>query len=263
MVSVIVREGQFRQIDEGLTFHVAERAPGGRLKGVLILDGRDEKETLTYLAQDGLVSSVGGKTFLILENGEIQRLNRQSQQISVIKYQSYAYDLSGLSSAQKSHIVSQSEIPTSQLFSPDVDAKLYRSFPERYRAEFHRRFSIGLWPIVVGMVVLVFVGNPNSSRQGQGIAVVSAASLVVVLRTISIVSETAMRKTPSAAIIVWGIPLLTLAICLYFLATDRSPMPKQVQARIALTLDGIRIGIVDFIGKLGKGQRTILKRDVS
>ncbi len=240
LVSLVVREGQFRQIEKGLTFHIAERAPGGRLKGVLILDGRDQKETLTYLAQEGAVTSINKKTFLVLQNGEIQRLNRQSQQISVIKYQSYAYDLSGFSGAAKSGVVSQSEIPTGQLFKPDVNSKFYQSAPERYRAEFHRRFSSGIWPVVAGLIVLVFVGNPNSSRQGQGVAIASAAAMVIALRTVSIVSESAMREAPSAAILVWGIPILAIMVALYFLITDRSPLPKQVQAKIVTLLEQLR-----------------------
>jgi len=249
LVSVIVREGQFREIGEGLTFHVAERAPGGRLKGILILDGRDAKETLTYLAQDGVVSTVGEKTFLILENGEIQRLNTETESISVIKYQSYAYDLSGLSGEKTSGIVSQSEIPTSQLFRPDTNAKLYKAFPERYRAEFHKRLATGLYPIVVGLIVLVFVGNPNSSRQGQGLAIGAAAILVVVLRAAAIVSEGALRSTLSAAFFVWGIPLLAILIASIFLATDRSPLPKQAQAKLVAMLDRLKQRLVLIIQK--------------
>lgn len=249
LVSVIVREGQFREIGEGLTFHVAERAPGGRLKGILILDARDAKETLTYLAQDGVISTVGEKTFLILENGEIQRLNTETESISVIKYQSYAYDLSGLSGNRTSGVVSQSEIPTSQLFRPDTNAKLYKAFPERYRAEFHKRMATGLYPIVVGLLVLVFVGNPNSSRQGQGIAIGATAALVVVLRAAAIVAEGALRSTLSAAVLVWGIPLLTILIASIFLATDRSPLPKQAQAKLVAVFDRLKQRLVMIVQK--------------
>ena len=251
LVSVIVREGQFQDIDGGLTFHVAERAPGGRLKGVFILDGRDPKETLTYLAQDGVVSTVGEKTFLILENGEIQRLNMETQSISVIKYQSYAYDLSGFSGSQTYGIVSQSEIPTKQLFFPDKTASYWKSFPERYRSEFHKRLSTGLWPVVVVLIVLVFVGNPNSSRQGQGIAVASAAALVVILRTISIVAENAMRSNPAAAVLVWGLPLLTIAVALIYLVTDRSALSKQLQAKIVLAAEKSFRSIIELVKRYG------------
>ncbi|MGI9357461.1 MAG: LPS export ABC transporter permease LptF [Rhizobiaceae bacterium] len=263
LVSVIVREGQFQEIDSGLTFHVAERAPGGRLKGVFILDGRDSKETLTYLAQDGAISTVGGKPFLILENGEIQRLNNETQSISVIKYQSYAYDLSGLSRYKKYSIVSQSEIPTSQLFWPDQTADYWKNFPERYRAELHKRLSTGLYAIMVGLVVLVFVGNPNSSRQGQGLAIASAAGLVVVLRAASIVAESATRSSPAAALLVWGIPLLTIAAATAFLMTDRSALPKQVQAKIVTVFDRLMRSAIALFGKHGGAFGQRLKRDIS
>ncbi|MDD9910990.1 MAG: LPS export ABC transporter permease LptF [Ahrensia sp.] len=250
LISVIVREGQFREIGDGLTFHVAERAPGGRLRGILILDSRDDKETLTYLAQDGIVSSLGAKTFLILQNGEIQRVDRESQSISVIEYESYAYDLSGFSGNRSSHITSQSEIPTRQLFAPDPNEKLYQAFPERYRAEFHKRFAVGLYPIVVGLVVLAFVGNPNTSRQGQGLAVAGTVGLIVALRAGAIVAEGGLRSSISAAFLVWGIPIVAILAASMFLATDRSPLPRQMQARMVAHADRIWLRIRPALLKL-------------
>jgi len=263
LVSVIVREGQFQDIDNGLTFHVAERAPGGRLKGVFILDSRDSKETLTYLAQDGAISTVNEKPFLVLENGEIQRLNNETQAISVIKYQSYAYDLSGLSSTKQYSIVSQSEIPTSQLFWPDKNSNYWKSFPERYRAELHKRLSTGLYAIMVGLLVLVFVGNPNSSRQGQGLAITAAACLAVVLRAASIVAESAMRSSPTAALLVWGIPLLTIATATMFLLTDRSALPKQVQVKIVTGFDQLKWSMIELLRKHGGALGQRLRRGIS
>lgn len=263
LVSVIVREGQFQEIGQGLTFHVAERAPGGRLKGVFILDTRDTKETLTYLARDGAVSEIDGKTFLLLENGEIQRLNAQTQAISVIKYQSYAYDLSGFSSARTHDIVSQSEIPTSQILRPNTDANYYKQFPERYRAEFHKRFSSGLYAIVVGLIVLAFVGNPNSSRQGQGIAIAAVAGLIIILKAAIIVSEGALRSTPSAAILVWGIPIIAIAAALAYLITDRSPLPKQVQARLIAGADRIVRRIFESLQKVSHAIGYKMRKGVS
>ncbi len=93
LVSLIVREGTFNDVGEGMTFHVASRAPGGVLKGVFIQDARGEDEVQTYLAETGIVTKVGDNAFLILDNGQIQRQPRSSEQVSTIRFESYAFRL--------------------------------------------------------------------------------------------------------------------------------------------------------------------------
>ena len=78
---------------EGLTFHIAGREPGGILKGVFILDGRDEKETLTYMAKEGVISKVDDKSYLVLQDGQIQRHANATGNLSMIKFDSYAFNL--------------------------------------------------------------------------------------------------------------------------------------------------------------------------
>jgi len=235
LVSVIVKEGAFQDIGKGLTFHVAQRLPGGALGGVFILDGRSETETLTYMAKRGEIAKSDGDTLLVLREGQIQRLTNETQQLSSIGFDSYAFNLASFSGERGRRSVSQLEVPTWNLMFPGADVTLYKQRPGRYRAELHTRLTGGLYAIVVGLVLLSFVGNPISNRQGQFLAFFLACGGVVLFRAISIVLEGSLRTNPILVWPIWAIPLSLIALNVYFLATDREAMPE----RLSLKLDAL------------------------
>lgn len=232
LVSVVVKEGLFQDVGSGLTFHVANRAPGGLLKGVFILDGRDEKETFTYLAKEGSISKIEDKTYLVLQNGQIQRLTTQTGALSIIDFNSYAFNLSSFSGGSGGKNVSQMEISTLGLIFPNKDDALYKYAPGRYRAELHTRLTGGLYPLMVGLLLLAYLGNPNSHRQGQGIVITTACSVIIGLRGLTIVGEGALRKDPNMLFVVWGVPLLAISIAVFLLATDRSAFPPDLLSKV-------------------------------
>ncbi|MEL6967461.1 MAG: LptF/LptG family permease [Pseudomonadota bacterium] len=245
LVSVIVKEGAFQDIDEGLTFHVAARKPGGALGGVFILDGRSETEALTYMAKRGEISKSEAGTFLVLRAGTIQRLNRKTKAMSTIAFDSYAFNLESFSGGGRQTGVSQLEVPTWNLVFPGEDDVLYKKKPGRYRAELHTRLTGGLYALVVGIVLLAYVGNPISHRQGQFLAFFVACGGVIMWRAISVVLEGGLRTQAFLVWPLWAIPIGLLAIHAYCLATDRNALSERMMARI--------VGVTDWFGRKLKG----------
>src|SRR5207247_10475412 len=76
LVTNIVQPGRFLTIEGGLTFHIRERLPNGELSGILIDDRRNPDMRSTFLAEQGSIVKKDGGTFLVLENGSIQRLGK-------------------------------------------------------------------------------------------------------------------------------------------------------------------------------------------
>ena len=251
LVSVVVKEGLFQDVGKGLTFHIESRAPGGLLKGVFILDGRSDKENFTYLAKEGAISKIDGNTYLVLKDGQIQRLTVASGDLSVINFNSYAFNLSSFSGGSSSKAMSQMEVPTMELLNPSKDSQLYKIAPGRYRAELHTRLTGGLYPLMVGLLLLAYLGNPSSHRQGQGVVITAACMVILCIRGATIVGEGALRKDPGMVFVVWGLPLLAIAVATFLLATDRSAFPpdllsktETVLGQIAKKLEPIRSRIL-------------------
>ncbi|MEP1205928.1 MAG: LPS export ABC transporter permease LptF [Rhizobiaceae bacterium] len=232
MVSVIIQEGRFRNVGSGMLFHVASRAPGGVLKGIFIHDNRDPKQSLTYLAKEGTVTEIDDRAYLILNGGQIHRRNEQDGSISIIKFNGYSFNLSDFAGGKKRSHKSQLELSTYDLFFPDKNASYYKARPGYYRAELHTRLTGGLYPIMVALVLLTFIGNPNSHRQGQILITIAACTAIVSLRGLTVWGEGALRTNPSIVYLVWGVPLAQIAYSSYLLATDGNAIPASLMARV-------------------------------
>ena len=239
LVSVIVREGRFQDVGGKITFHVGERAPGGVLKSILILDARDKKETFTYLAQEGVVSKADNETFLVLQNGQIQRQSEGAENLSIIRFNSYAFNLSSFSGGKKGGLRSPVELSTAAIISPDINSAMYKRNPGRFRAELHSRLTSGLYPIMVCMVVLAFLGAPISHRQGHMITVAAASTSVVLLRGITIVAENGLERNPNMIYVVWSIPLLVIVGAFLLIFNDKSLISQALQAKIEAKLGNV------------------------
>jgi len=177
LIATVLREGQFKSTAENMTFHVRERAPSGEMFGLLVQDSRNANEEMTYLAERGRLISDNDRNFLIMENGTFQRQTGSAQQIQIVKFSRYVFDLSQFKRAAKQAIYRPSQRPTSYLFNPDPDDPQYIENPGKFRQELHYRFSSSIYPFMLAMVVLAAVGFARTTRQNRGWGV--GAAIVV------------------------------------------------------------------------------------
>src|SRR5206468_1972995 len=73
-VITIVQPGRFMTAERGLTIHIRERRADGQLLGVFVDDRRDAAQRATFLAEYGEIGETGRGTFLVLMNGNVQRV---------------------------------------------------------------------------------------------------------------------------------------------------------------------------------------------
>jgi lipopolysaccharide export system permease protein len=97
LLATVVREGAFSSLQEGLTFHMRAREPGGILTDIMIADTRDYPHEMIYFAQRGTIVRGEQGAFLSVDDGVIQRrtsLRIRSRQHRLLYFDSYSIDLS-------------------------------------------------------------------------------------------------------------------------------------------------------------------------
>jgi lipopolysaccharide export system permease protein len=239
LVSVLIKEGEFNKIGKNLIFHIAERANGGVLKGVFVQDERSKKEIFTYLAREGSIIKQDGNAYMLLKDGEIQRTSRKTSNISIIKYDSYAFDLSSLSGAKQSGS-SLEELSTSELIYPNKNSQNFKKRPGAMRAEFHNRVTSGLYPFAFILIVLAISGRARSTRQGYATAIAMAFFLCIALRGGSIVAVNGSRSNQDLIALIYILPAIGIIIpSIYLFMGKQMAMPKFAQN----WLDHMQIGI--------------------
>ncbi len=198
-VANVVQPGRFIPLDRGLTFHIRERQRDGLLLGVLLDDRRDPKEHTTILADQGKIVQGDQGTFLLLQDGNVQRHAIDERDPTIVVFERYAFDLSRLAgTAQPLTEFLVREHYTWELLAPKPrDPALFKQ-PGNFRAEMHDRIVAPLYPIALMIVTLAYLGAPRTTRQSRTLSMVSAIGAVVGLRVIGFTSMVLGISHPAA-----------------------------------------------------------------
>jgi lipopolysaccharide export system permease protein len=200
LVTYIVKPGRFTTIESGLTFYIRERRLSGQLAGILLDDRRDPLEHLTVLAEEGEIIKDDRGTFLLLQNGSVQRHQKSQRDPSMVVFDRYAFDLSRFNAAPSVNY-SVRERYLWQLINPASDDKLAKTQAGQFRAELHDRLLAPLYPIAFVIITYAFLGAPRTTRQSRGLSLAAAIGAVAVLRLIGFASTvTGVHVPPLLAV---------------------------------------------------------------
>jgi lipopolysaccharide export system permease protein len=206
IVTNSLQPGRFLLLDGELTMHIRDRRANGQLLGILVDDQRDPKERSTILAQNGdvLINDLG--TYLVLQNGTVQRQEIGQRDPAIIRFDQYAFDLSRLSLSKQAFRYSVQERYPWELYDPPPGDTLFAEQPGQFRAELHNRITAPFYPLAFLVVTFAYLGAPRTTRQSRVLSLLSAISVVAALRGIGFVGTLAGVNTP----VVLAIPYLAL-----------------------------------------------------
>ena len=218
IVTRVVREGQFVQLDQGFVFHYRERGANGALLGIFMQDRRDAARVTTYRPAAGQTVETAGQNFLVLEKGSVQRQQPGSKDAAIVVFERYAIDLAQFAPGGDATNYKPRERSTLELMTLNYDDPYVKRSPGRFWSELHDRFTAPLYNIVAALVAFLFLGQARTTRQGRGLAIVSAILVFGLIRTAGIWALTVFVTRPSVLPLIYGIPvaasLATLALVL-------------------------------------------------
>jgi lipopolysaccharide export system permease protein len=210
-VANVAREGQFTSLENGITFHYRERS-GDALVGIFIQDRREKDKSIVYLAERGQTVEVGGHSYLVLEQGGVQRQESNSQAAAIVQFERYAVDLEAFAPSSGQVVYKPRERSTMQLLFPDKNEEYYKAIEGRFRAELHDRLSAWLYPLAMALIAFAALGDARTTRQGRGLAIAMAVVAVGALRIAGFAASTAAVRSPAAAFLVYLVPLLGIVL---------------------------------------------------
>jgi lipopolysaccharide export system permease protein len=210
VVSTIVQPGRFTSLQSGVTIRIRERRPNGQLVGIMLDDRRNVKERLTVLAETGdLIDNANG-TFLVLQNGVVQRREPERKEPALVVFDRYAFDLSQFSGGASAIKYSIRERYLWQLMFPDPKDPMYVEQPGPFRAELHDRLIAPFYPLAFVVIAFAYLGAPRTTRQSRTMSMLGAIAGVGLLRLIGFVS------TVFGATVHWMLALQYVALAAAF-----------------------------------------------
>ena len=197
----ILQPGRFAQLDQNLTVRIRERRPGGLLAGVFIDDRRDPKERVSIVADHGTVLKNESGSFLILEDGNLERLEADKRDPAMVAFGRYAFDMSKFSNHDQAVALGIRERYLWELLYPDEDDPIYKQLPGQFRAELHDRFMSPIYPFVFAALTFAFLGMPRTTRQSRNFSIGGSIFVVFGLRMIGFACSVMAVKSAFAPVV--------------------------------------------------------------
>ncbi len=194
----VLQPGRFAQLDQNLTIRIRERQPGGLLKGIFIDDRRDPKERVSIVADHGTVVKNEGGSFLILEDGNLERFELGKRDPALVAFGRYGFDMSKFN---QSHDVALGirERYLWELMAPEESDPIYKQLPGQFRAELHDRFMSPIYPFAFAALTFAFLGAPRTTRQSRNFSIGGSILAVFGLRMAGFACSVMTVKSPFAA----------------------------------------------------------------
>ena len=197
----ILQPGRFAQLDQNLTIRIRERVPGGVLSGIFVDDRRDPKERVTIIADHGTVLKNESGSYLILEDGNLERFEAGKRDPALVAFGRYAFDMSKFSNHGRDVALGIRERYIWELLSPPADDPIFQQLSGQFRAELHDRFMAPVYPFAFAVLTFAFLGTPRTTRQSRNFSIGGSILAVFGLRMAGFACSVMTVKSPGMALV--------------------------------------------------------------
>src|SRR5262245_41364534 len=207
----ILQPGRFAQLDQNLTIRIRERQPGGVLAGIFVDDRRDPKERITIIADRGTVLKNEVGSYLVLEDGNLERFEAGKRDPALVAFGRYAFDMSTFSNRGRDVTLGIRERYLWELFSPSEDDPVFKQLSGQFRAELHDRVLAPVYPFAFAVLTFAFLGTPRTTRQSRNFSIGGSILAVFGLRMAGFACSVMTVKSPAAAAFQYGMLVMAIA----------------------------------------------------
>ena len=208
LFSAAVQSGAFHEVDDNLYVSVAEKYPGGQMGGIFLSDARDEGFEILYFSKYGKFAELDGSDVLVMTDGEIHRQDKDDGDLSIIRFENYALDLSLIGGRSgKPGRYKAKERSTAFLLNPDPNDKRYKKHPHQYKVELNKRLSEWMYPLLFGLITVYFLGRAHSNRHEQVWSVVTAVIIAFAIRGFGFFAADKSATSLVFSVLCYGVPI--------------------------------------------------------
>jgi len=215
--NILLQEGVFNSIGDGITVFIRERDAAGELHGILVHDGRDAARPVTMMAERGALVRSGEGPRVILLNGNRQFVDRDKGELSLLYFDRYVVEISGGEAPSRARYRDPRERFLGNLLAPggSPDDKRNRN---KLIAEGHNRLATILLPVTYSAAGIAILLSLQFSRRGQTPAIAAAVGLIALIAVAQVGFHNLAGRLPIALLAMYAVTIVPLLAALYVLA---------------------------------------------
>ncbi len=214
--TVLLQEGVFNTVSDGITVYVRERSADGELRGILVHDNRDRKRPVTMMAERGaLVTSEQGPR-VVMVNGNRQEVEEGTGRLSLLYFDSYTVELTKLQNTLRDRWREPKERFLSELLNPDNSEDDQR-FRGELISEGHQRIVAPIYSASFILLALGVLLSGEFNRRGQLRRVILAVLCVAALEGMSLALQDLASRSLQAIPAMYAGPIVPILVSFYLL----------------------------------------------
>ena len=228
VASGIIRDGRFLHPARGLTVYIREITSQGELRGIMVQDARDRARPVTYTAKSGFLTRVEDRPALVMFEGQAQRFEDGGERLSLLRFDSLAYDLSHFVSTNGNRSRKASERFFWELINPDPSIAKTRKARGKFIAEGHEQLSAPIYAITLPMLAAAILFGGAFSRRGFGGRVAAALICGALVRVAGLGAKSATTGEPALWPLMYAVPIGGILIAVWMMSRERwAPGPTE------------------------------------
>ena len=228
MAAVLIQEGVFNTLGDGLTVYVRKRDPDGTFHGILVHDERVSTAPSTVLAERGRLALVGGLPQVTLENGTRQEIDPRTGRLSILSFAENTLTLAVPAERDEERYRDVRERGVLELLDPPASERVSARDRARFTVEAHQRLSGPFLTLSLAAVALALLLGGEFSRQGRPGRVLAAIAIGAALVAAWLAIGNAVASRLVLLPLIWVHALLPGIVALALLIR---PAPLRPAAR--------------------------------
>ena len=235
---ILLQEGSFNNLGDGLTVYIRERLANGEVLGILVHDNRNREAPVTMMAERGVLLKSPDGPYLSLFKGNRQVMNKDRGKLSLLYFDRHNVALSDLINAKGPRWREPRERYLDELFREPQDNNEI-AYVNELRAEGHSRLVSPLYNLVMTLIALAALLGGEFNRRGRAARMIFAGIIAVVFQGLALGLTYFIVKIPLLTPLPYANVVLWTAAGLYLLLYSNQPRRRLIDRRESSEMNAV------------------------
>jgi lipopolysaccharide export system permease protein len=217
--AILLREGAFNTVSEGITVYIREREKDGELRGLIVHDNRSKARTVTIMAERGILAQTEEGPRVIMVNGNRQLVERDTGKLSLLYFERYSVDIGRpgvVSEVEEARWREPRERFLRDLLFPG-NSQMDRQHYDRLRAEGHNRLTSPLYALTFALIALAALLSGDHNRRGQSRRILIAIVVTVTVQSGSVMASGLASRHAAFIPLIYANVLMPMGLSLWWM----------------------------------------------